>query len=271
VPITVTPDKDLEADTVVLRYRAAASASFTDLQMTKGPSGVYEAAIPTAATDGEQVAYFIEARRANGTVLMGRGSAADPIVVALAKPTAPVAAVAADSGSVGSAEGDKRVFFAIAGGTGLAWASGNGETTQNAVESSGLGWSHGGHIAPELGYFLTQRLMLGVQVRLQMVTGATQYHLPMAMMGECGGDGVCDPTSGAVAGLLKVTYLLAKPRSAFQLFVSMSAGGGNIRTTSKVSSPPTCGPMGNQPCIDTVAGGPALFGPGIGFRAASAS
>jgi hypothetical protein len=265
VPITVMPDKDLEASTLVLRYRPASAAAFTDIEMKKGSSGAFEAAIPTSATDGEQVAYFVEARRANGTVLVGRGSAADPIVVALARPTEAVAAVASDAGST-HPESDKRLFFAVAGGTGLAWASGNGETTRNAVASPGMGWTHGGQVTPELGYFVTPQLMISVQARLQLITGATPYRPENATMEECGGDGVCDPSTGAVAGLLKATLLLADPRSAFQPFLSLSAGGGNIRTVSKVASPNTCGAMGNQPCTDTVAGGPALFGPGIGFR-----
>ena len=92
VPILVVPDKDLEASSVVLRYRASTASAFTDLTMKKGPSGGFEAAIPVSATAGEHVAYFIEARRANGSVLVGRGTAADPIVVALARPTTPVAA-----------------------------------------------------------------------------------------------------------------------------------------------------------------------------------
>src|SRR3954463_780455 len=94
VPITVMPDKDLEASAIVLRYRAATSYAFNDLPMTKGPTGAFEAAIPASATDGEQVVYFIEARRSNGSVVVGRGTAADPIVVALARPGPPPAAAA---------------------------------------------------------------------------------------------------------------------------------------------------------------------------------
>ena len=98
VPILVVPDKDLDATSVVLRYRASTASAFTDLAMKKGSSGGFEAAIPVSATAGEHVAYFIEARRANGSVLVGRGTAADPIVVALARPTAPVAAGVVQSG-----------------------------------------------------------------------------------------------------------------------------------------------------------------------------
>src|SRR5688572_30814219 len=84
VAITAMPDKDLDSNAVMLRYRAATASSFTDLPMRKASTGAFEAHIPASATTGSQVAYFIEARRANGSVLVARGTAADPMVVALA-------------------------------------------------------------------------------------------------------------------------------------------------------------------------------------------
>jgi hypothetical protein len=265
VPITVVPDKDLEAGAVVLRYRASAAASFTDLPMRKGAAGAYEASIPPSATDGEQVTYFIEARRTNGSVLVGRGSAADPIVVTLARPSAPTPpVVTAPAGGGSRTESDKKLYFAILGGAGLGWVSGTGEATRNDVVSSGLDWTPTTELAPELGYLLTPHLMLGIQGRLQLVRGATPYHVPGAMLGECG-DGVCSPATGALAALAKVTWLIAEPRSAFQPYVSFSAGGGTIRHVTAVAAPQTCG-SGSEPCKDTIAAGPVLFGPGVGFR-----
>ena len=269
VSITVSPDKDLGAAALVLRYRAAAAAAFTDLPMTRGLTGAFEAAIPASATDGEQVAYFIEARHANGSVLVGRGSAADPIVVALARPTAPVATTTATTTTAArvTAPSEKKLYFALLGGTGFGWASGTGETTRNEVLSSGVDWTLTGQLAPELGYFFTPQLMVGIQGRIQLVRGATPYHPPNAAMGECG-DQVCDPSTGALAALLKATWFLTDAGSAFRPYLSLSAGGGAIRHVSKVAAPPTCGSgnQANQACVDTVAGGPALFGPGFGFR-----
>jgi hypothetical protein len=265
VPITVVPDKALEAGSVVLRYRASSSATFTDLAMTRGADGSYAASIPASATDGEQVTYFIEARRANGSVVVGRGSAADPIVVSLARPSAPSAPVVAAAGGGGSrAESDKKLYFAILGGAGLGWVTGTGEATRNDVVSSGVDWTPTTELVPELGYFLTPSLMLGIQGRLQLVRGATPYHVPGAMPGECG-DGVCSPATGALAALAKVTWFIAEPRSSFQPYVSFSAGGGTIRHVTAVAAPQTCG-AGNDPCKDTVAAGPVLFGPSLGLR-----
>jgi len=264
VMISVVPDKELEASSLVLRYRAATSSSFMDLPMTKAATGAFEAAIPASATDGEQVAYFIEARRRNGSVVVGRGTAVDPIVVALARPAEAVAATPHTAPA--RAESDKKIFFALAGGTGLGYSTGDGEATRNAVSSAGVGWTHSGQLAPELGYFFSPQLMFGVQMRLQLVRGANEYHLPNGgMSGECGGDGVCSPASGAIAALLKLTWFLTDANSAFQPYLSLSAGAGTIRNVSSVKAPPTCG-SGTDACLDTVAGGPALVGPGFGFR-----
>ena len=71
---------------------------------------------------------------------------------------------------------------------------------------------------------------------------------------------------GAFAGLLKATWLLVEPTSAFQPYVSFSAGGGYIRHVKETKSPMACGPMGDQACKDTVPGGPVLFGPSFGFQ-----
>ena len=261
VTIAVVPDKDLGARSLVLRYRAATSPAFTDMQMGKEPDGTFTAVIPAEATAGPQVVYFIEARRADGGVLMTRGSAADPIVVALAAPMVSGAA----RPPAGRTQPPPRVFFALLGGTGFGTSSGTGEETRNSVSSSGVGWTRAGHLAPEIGFFLTPHLMLGAQARLQIVTGATEYHPPNPQPGECG-DGVCSPFTGAFAGLLKATWLLSAPEAAFAPYLSLSAGGGTIRHVSKVAAPTTCGTSGNQACMDTVAGGPALFGPGVGFR-----
>ena len=264
VPITVLPDKDLGASALVLRYRAATASAFTDLPLQQGPSGAFEAAIPASATTGQQVVYFLEARRADGSVIVRRGSAADPMVVALVEETKP--AVATTGQPAPAKKASSQFYFALLGGTGVGTVSGTGEETQNSVTSSGIAWTRAGQLAPEVGYFVTPRLRLGVQARLQLVTGATPYHVPNPALGECGSDNICSSSTGAFAGLLKATWLLVEPESAFQPYVSLAAGAGNIRHVAKVSSPPTCGSSGNEACMDTVAAGLGLFGPGVGFQ-----
>ena len=134
------------------------------------------------------------------------------------------------------------------------------------MASSGVAWTHSGQVAPEVGYLITDHLMIGLQARLQMVGGATPYRVPMPVGNECGDDGICSPAKGAFAGLLKATWFFAEPDSAFQPYLSLSAGGGSIRHVAKVTGAATCGSTGDAACVDTVLGGPALFGPGFGFR-----
>jgi tetratricopeptide (TPR) repeat protein len=147
VPITVLPDKDLGASALVLRYRAASASGFSDLALQKGPTGAFEAAIPASATTGQQVVYFIEARRADGSVIVRRGSAADPMVVALVEATKPAAVTAQPT----PAKASPRFYFALLGGTGVGTVSGTGEETQNSVTSSGIAWTRAGQLAPEIG------------------------------------------------------------------------------------------------------------------------
>jgi len=266
VPITVMPDKDLGADAIVLRYRAENAAAFTDMPMLKNGRGGYEAAIPAAATSGQQVVYFIEARRADGSVIVKRGSAADPIVVNVVAPPPTASAGAPAAPAARAPEMAGRFYISILGGTGLGYARGTGEVTRNAVTSPGVVWTRAAQLAPEIGYFVTSRLSLGVQARLQLVTGATEYHVPNAVGSECGSDHVCAPFKGAFAALLKASWRLADPTSDLQPYVAFSAGGGYIRHVTDVSAPKTCGSSAMEPCKDTAAGGPLLFGPAVGLQ-----
>ena len=176
VPITVAPDKDLGASAIVLRFRAGNASVFSDLPMQRSPTGSFEAAIPAAATTGQQVVYFIEARRADGSVIVRRASAADPIVVALVEPAKPAAPVATHA-EPKAAAAPKSFYFALLVGSGVGTASGTAEVTRNKISSSGIVWTRAGQLAPEIGYFVTPRLRVGVQARLQWVTGATPFHV----------------------------------------------------------------------------------------------
>ena len=66
VPITVAPDKDLGASTIVLRYRPATAPAFTDLPMQKGAAGAFEAAIPAVGDERRAGGLLHRGRRADG-------------------------------------------------------------------------------------------------------------------------------------------------------------------------------------------------------------
>jgi hypothetical protein len=270
VPVTVVPDKDLGASTIVLRYRPVTAPAFIDLPMQKDPSGTYVAAIPASATKDQQAVYFIEARRSDGSVIVRRGSAVDPMVVALVAPAAPADGVVTKHEEAARPAAPKSFYFALLGGSGVGTASGTGEETRSPVTSSGIGWTRAGQLAPEVGYFVTPQLRVGVQARLQYVSGATPFHLITYDPGECGSDHTCSPFTGAFAGLAKAAWSFLGPESAFQPYATLAAGYGTIRHLATVSSPPTCGANASTnyagACKDTVAGGPVLFGPGVGFQ-----
>ena len=270
VPITVVPDKDLGAAAIVLRYRPLTAPAFIDQPMQKDPSGTFVAAIPASATNEQQAVYFIEARRPDGSVIVRRGSAADPMVVALVAPPHATTPVVSKHEEPAHLATPRSFYFALLGGSGVGTASGTGEETRSPVSSSGIAWTRAGQLAPEIGYFVTPQLRLGVQARLQYVSGATPFHLITFDPGECGADHSCSPFTGAFAGLAKAAWSFLGPESAFQPYATLSAGYGTIRHLAKVSSPPTCGTNASTyylgACTDTVAGGPVLFGPGVGFQ-----
>jgi hypothetical protein len=267
VPINVVPDKDLGVSTIVLRYRPITAPTFIDLPLQKDASGTFVGAIPASA--GQPV-YFIEARRPDGSVIVKRGSAADPIVVALVEPAEPAAPVVTTHGEPKPVAASSSFYLALLAGSGVGTASGTAEETRNSVSSGAIGWTRAGQLAPEIGYVVTPRLRLGLQGRLQWVTGATPYHLLSSEANECGPDHTCSPFTGAFAGLVKASWSFFDPESAFQPYASLSAGYGTIRHVVTVSSaPPSCGgtaPTYSGTCLDTVAGGPLLFGPGVGFQ-----
>jgi hypothetical protein len=100
-------------------------------------------------------------------------------------------------------------------------------------------------------------MILSVQARLQVVTGATEVH-----DGTCEG-GICKPAPGAVAVLAKATWLFGE-NGGLRPYFSLAAGGGQLRHL--VSVPLNdCGAMKNLECIDTVVGGPLLLGPSAGL------
>jgi tetratricopeptide (TPR) repeat protein len=266
VAITVSPDRSLPLAAVVLGYRPAGASIFTEVKMQRAADSLFSGTIPGSATAGGQVEYYIEARRADGKRLASRGSSVDAIVVTLAdslsSPAAPV-----DGVVVKKAEGESQFVFALMVGTGFGWTSGVGEVRQVSVSPSGIAWARLGHLAPELGYFVSPHMMLAVQGRFQLVTGATEYRPPASTAaGVCGGDGVCSPAKGAFAGLVKASWFFNQPTSSFRPYVSLSVGAGQIRHVAQAGNKTDCGASQTDKCLDTVAAGPALFGPSFGFH-----
>ena len=270
IEIETTPDASLVRDQLVLGYRPAGAAVFTEVRFQRRPGGVHVATIPPSATAGGQIEYYIEARHTNGKRVASRGSSIDPIVVSLLEGPSPGSGGAggiAAAGAARDAGSEHRFVFALLAGSGLGWTTGVGEVRQVQVTPSGLAWASLGHLAPELGYYLTPHLMLGVQGRIQLVSGAQEFRPSEGPTpGVCGGEGVCSPARAAFAGLAKGSWVFRDPGRAFRPFVSLSLGGGQIRHVAQAGNKTDCGATQNARCFDTVAGGPFLFGTGVGFN-----
>ena len=264
--ITASTDARLAQHALVLGYRPAGAAVFTEVDLQRQPNGLYFGIIPEAATAGGHVEYYIEARRADGKRMTSRGSTIDPLVVTLS--TLEVArSVDVAAGSTAWAPNDeKRWVLTLMAGTGMGWTSGVGEVRQTQVTPSGLAWARLGHLEPEVGYLVTPHLLLGIQGRLQLVSGADEFRPSGGPTpGVCGGDGVCSPAKGAFAALAKAAWLFRAPDRAFRPFLSASVGGGLIRHVAQAGQQADCGAARDTKCLDTVAGGPFLFGTGVGF------
>jgi len=141
-----------------------------------------------------------------------------------------------------------------------------------ALKDSGIAGALAFHISPEIGYFVSDSLLLSLQGRFQIVTGGSQINGSAVTSSKdaCKG-GVCHPAIYALAGLAKLTWFIGEPKKVTP-FVSLAAGAGQIRHVVSLPSKDPANPskpylLGcpSSGCVDTVVGGPVLFGPGGGI------
>ncbi|HVY36735.1 MAG TPA: tetratricopeptide repeat protein [Polyangia bacterium] len=260
ISITVGVSPDLKFDKVVLAYRPEGASEFLGREMKAVAEGRYGAEIPTTATGGNYVAYYIEADDAEGTAIATKGSVEAPMTIALSGGGHATVKKKPEAGEEGEGEEeapDYRYFAALMLGTGFGWATGVGDVNHDvSINPPGVSWARLGHIAPEFGYWMSSSLMLSVQLRYQFVTGTTDVH---------SGDKVFHAANYAFAAFAKATWRWDQEK--FHPFFSLAAGGGQIRHVVTFGSkliPPDCGPSRTQTCVDTIAAGPILVGPGGG-------
>src|SRR6185295_6824850 len=131
--------------------------------------------------------------------------------------------------------------FAVAGGSGVGYVTGRTEGG-NQVQTCCLGTSLV-VVTPELGYYVTPRITLGLAGRLGFPIGAN----------------IPGHSTIAPAGFVRVRYALSPSGSG--LGVLAEVGAGILRNTLKLDAATT--PPGME--TDVVAQGPLLLGAGIGF------
>src|SRR6185369_8226964 len=147
-------------------------------------------------------------------------------------------------------------------GGGFGWTSGTGEVTNSKVES-GFQPASLAHVLPEVGYFVRPDLLLSLQLRVQFIAGATAERDPTKTI--CGSDNLCSPGGGATAVLARAAWFLGG--STVRPYLSVAAGGGQIRHVAPVPGRADCGTDRSKPmpCMDTVDSGPVFVGPGGGL------
>jgi hypothetical protein len=270
VTIKVQVPPGLGAWKAVLAYRAEDSDEFLVRPMvaSKNAPGWFEAQIPLAATRGARVDYYLEVRNLDDQPIAGSGSPEVPHPIALALEVSPEdlpppEPIAPDGVKPPAADAPARLWLVFAFGGGGGYHSGTPEmnpadtsTPPQPIHVSGFGLASLGHLAPEIGYFATDRLAMSVQGRLQYVTRTQDvvvehrtYH----------------PARLALAGLAKLTWFLRDARRKLRPFVNAQVGAGKIRHSITTPASANLTGCGQGPtCKDTVMGGPGLAGLGGG-------
>ena len=257
ISITVKVGPDLQFDKMVLAYRPDGATEFLGREMKQESEGTYEAEIPDTATGGSVVAYYIEAQDAEGGLVATRGTVENPLVVHLAGVGARRHDVEEREEEDDEDEPDARFYVGLMAGTGFGWATGDGDTNADVtLKSPGLALAGVGHVSPEVGYWLTNSLMLSAQLRYQYITGTTDIYAP---------NRVYHTANYAFAAFVRATWRFGEDK--FHPFFSLALGGGRIRhlVNFRAQLEANCGPMPKDECIDTIGAGPVLLGPGAGL------
>lgn len=272
IPIKASVDPGLGAKKVVLSFSADGADDFAEREMKEDPPGsnTYVTEIPESATQGGVVDYFIEALAENDQTVGVKGSQNKTLKISMLGPNGQPLVPAVRKGKKPETPSEDEApsfFLGLGVGSGVGWASGKGEVNaMDVVDPAGFAMSKLVHFAPEFGYYLSPEFMLSVQFRLQLISGANEFHSTNKM--ECG-DGICSPGTYAFAGFLRATYFFGE--GDFRTYIAGTAGAGTIRHVATFESQENCGTPppgqteGNQVCVDTVPSGPIFLGGGAGI------
>ena len=107
-------------------------------------------------------------------------------------------------------------------GSGVGYTSGTGEVNADTPVAGTVSGALIGHIAPEVGYWLSPGFLVSLQGRFQLVSGPT----------EIAGTGrTYSPVPAALALLAKASWFAAVGR--LSPFISVGAGAGRFATWSR--------------------------------------
>ena len=270
ITVTAKVDVNLDVKKMILAYRPDGASEFLGRVMKEVTQGNWTADIPATATAGNRVAYYLEAQGADENTLGTKGTADDPLIIALKGSGAPEKGKASgDSDKDDDDDNDGPHWFLGLGlGTGVGYTTGNGEVNAESKVNGGFASASLGHLAPELGYFVTPNVLISLQLRLQLVSGVNGRLLPATDTTDCGSDHFCSPAKSAFAAFAKFAYLFGD--GAIHPYIGGEVGGGQIRHIATFPDVMQCGSSatttpGTDVCTDTVLAGPIFIGPGAGF------
>lgn len=254
VPIEAIVGADVTAQKVAVMYRPEGATEFVEVKLKKEGECKYTGSIPKSAMKGSLIHYFVGAFNENGKQIAGKGSSGSPNIIELSSGGAggggggdnedPIGETGGGGGgsvSTGVTVTQKRakILIGFAGGAGSGYVTGQTEG-MNTVKNCCLG----GPVVvlqPELGYFISPQLSLGIAGRIGIPVGAN----------------VEGHATAAPAGLVRVRYALSRTGDGLRLMGQL--GVGVLRNTIKLDN--------SMPGMDTdiVAQGPFLLGAGVGF------
>ena len=263
ITISAHVDFNLGVKKMILAYRPDGATEFLGRVMKEVTQGNWTGDIPATATAGNRVAYYLEAQGQDDATLGTKGTADDPLIITLKGSGAPEKGKASGKDDEEEDEGEgPKWYLGLAIGTGVGYTTGSGEVNANSSAAKGFAPASLGQVLPEVGYFLSPKLLLSVQMRLQIITSTTDLKLPAGNTTDCGGDGVCSAAKSALAGFAKLTYLFGE--NAVHPYIAGAVGGGQIRHVETFNQVHLCGANGTSACVDTVLAGPVFLGVGGG-------
>lgn len=266
IPINVTLDSSVKAKKVMLSFSADGSEDFGEREMKEASPGNWMAEIPASATEGAKVSYYIEVDGDDDQVVAKKGSAAEPLIVALHGPGGAALGpgkkkTATPPPKAKESEGPSW-YLGLGVGSGFGWTTGTGEVySKDVVKPAGFAAAQLGQVTPEIGYFLSPNLILSLQLRFQKVSGATSFYATDTT--TCGTSMICSAPSLAISGFARAHFLF--DFGELHPFVSAALGGGSIRHVTSFPSMPNCGSDMKTTCVDTLDAGPIFVGGGGGL------
>jgi hypothetical protein len=161
-----------------------------------------------------------------------------------------------DEAGAGATGGGFYLGLTIGSGAGIASGSAHLDPAHK-LASPGFAPGQLGQIEPQIGYFLSSKLLLSLALRLQYVSSTNGEN-------ACGPNGTsyCNPTTYAMAALARATWFVGD--GPFHWTFGGQLGGGYVAHAVSFSQT-NCGMNGNTGCVDALLGGPFLIGPTFGL------